>query len=309
MFRFSLLRSCPSSSSANVASAVSGKWSESVAGVPAPAPPGSNPFSMQELKVPTSALRIKNRLAIDMSANSKNARRPRQPVQLQPGPKITPPLLPNPISSMRTLEHAIDATRDDAARAQSGIHRLWEIQSENDQELLSSSTNSSSSSADKNKNKLIHQQSVLDTDSFCPEDSVNNTVHSSLSCQALFSGLVVEVSSSESEQQSSSFVMLVREPDDESKGILLHVFQPSSKNGGKVHSSNNNNLVGSNVVVSGSLRMKRIAYRVDSEDDETVELPGHHTIPFVQATKPILVIGRALEEVKVSELLSKVTII
>ena len=377
MFRFSRLHLCSAAAVAPPsASTVSGKWSETTmsfgSGVPAPAAPGSNPYSMAELRVPTSALRIKNRLTLDAKTRSKK----RQPVQLQPGPKLTPPTVP---SKLVSLESSIDSTKGDLEKAQNGIARLWNQQQQQQKQEKKTTTvttteveNNSNNKSDDDETTILatmmakkkrieenirHQQSLLDTDSFSPEDGVNNFIHKSLNCQATFSGIVVDISynsnsnnnhddgdgensssSSETQQQQqqqnrsfpSSVTIFVKE--DDNTGILLNVILQSSSSSSNSSNHQQQQIMmmknqkiekGSNIVVTGSLRMKRIVYdgRKNDESDEEENknsnneqrLPSHFTIPVLRRTKPIIVLPSASASTSsttdIEEMLSKVQII
>ena len=367
MFRLTRFSLCASSLPSPAAA---GKWSETTmnfgSGVPAPAAPGSNPYSMAELKVPTSALRIKNRLTLDTKTRSKK----RQPVQLQPGPRLTPVRVPS-CSSMVSLDNSIESTKGDLEMAQNVIARLWgqkpnqQEQEEKKQQELNQknneNNNNKTSSSDlharleaarKRKEKIREQQSLLDTDSFCPEDGVNGFVHKSLNCHATFSGIVVDVTvdeendddnvnndtsndsvegtQSQSQQQHpTSFTILVKE--DENSGILLKVLtnleqrqQTSSNDQSSMLMMNNTSSieVGANVVVTGSLRMKRIVYK--SEESEQQQecnekdtssssglLPSHFSVPILRRTKPIIRLPSKTGDSSssVEDMLSKIEII
>src|SRR3989338_7710019 len=129
MFHFTRFRSCPTNLAAQAAT---GKWAESTimstsggrGGTPnIPAPnPATNPFLIGEIKVPTSALRIKNKLTI---SKTQAAQQPRQQVQLKAAPKVTPPRVPDLKTNMMSLSEAIVKTKSDVEKADNGIKRLW----------------------------------------------------------------------------------------------------------------------------------------------------------------------------------------
>lgn len=268
-----------------------------------------NPFAQACLKVPTSILRLKNKLTVPTGE--------RQPVGIKPLPPARVPLAPpeEEEGSKWCLKDAAEELVDDRERASSRhLARLWST---------ASPSSSGGFKVSEAAAQLAGRQQVLDMDSVTPPEesapsgiigggSVSslqgasfNAIARECVCRATFVGTIVfiEKNAAARELASTEMVMLCQEEEGEEggehpKGILVCV-SVDKKNLDALMRRGQRVQVGSCCLVAGSLRMQRTATSSDAQIN---------TLPVLDKLTNIVCFPSSSVETSASELLAKTTI-